>query len=394
MKRYFSLLLLIIISMLIIGCNQQVDKKEYVISFNTYTEQKFNDIVIDSKQTLDLPTPTRIGYSFDGWYPNEKFIEETKVTNNTVVGKTITLYAKWTPITVTITLNANGGKIEEETAVINTYANEQIILPTPKHEDPNYLFDGWYDNDYKVKNPYSTLESVNLVARFIDKNTLESTYKVSFALDGGNFYNLELTSVIKNSDYYINNSFEEYSDSFNQVIANFLMQYNQTIQMPFPIDRWYFFDFSYRNPFAGANSSNSNADFFNNWRWLYQYLAYVGNNKEEFTHLYLDNLARVEAPDWTISIIRAEISAFLNANCFNQYSILSADYSQETIRMGYVNLLNLTSYKVGEVTPLLIPIKEGYTFMGWYDNPEFEGLPVYEIDVNCYGDKVYYAKWN
>jgi uncharacterized repeat protein (TIGR02543 family) len=37
--------------------------------------------------------------------------------------------------------------------------------------------------------------------------------------------------------------------------------------------------------------------------------------------------------------------------------------------------------------------REGYTFAGWYDNPDFEGDAVTEIPNGSTGDKTFYAKW-
>lgn len=37
--------------------------------------------------------------------------------------------------------------------------------------------------------------------------------------------------------------------------------------------------------------------------------------------------------------------------------------------------------------------KEGATFVGWYDNPEFEGEPLTSVDMSTLGDKTYYAKF-
>ena len=50
-------------------------------------------------------------------------------------------------------------------------------------------------------------------------------------------------------------------------------------------------------------------------------------------------------------------------------------------------------YKVGEVTKLAIPSKEGYQFMGWYESPILYGEEVTEISEITYGDVTYYAKW-
>lgn len=67
------------------------------------------------------------------------------------------------------------------------------------------------------------------------------------------------------------------------------------------------------------------------------------------------------------------------------------------------------SYKVSFVTPgdavdglryyasegLELPVleKEGYKFIGWYDNPSFDGVPADRIQVGSFGDRTYYARF-
>ncbi|MBR2651213.1 MAG: InlB B-repeat-containing protein [Clostridia bacterium] len=38
--------------------------------------------------------------------------------------------------------------------------------------------------------------------------------------------------------------------------------------------------------------------------------------------------------------------------------------------------------------------KEDYHFVGWYDNPDFNGTAITKIDVGMIGESVYYAKWD
>lgn len=40
-----------------------------------------------------------------------------------------------------------------------------------------------------------------------------------------------------------------------------------------------------------------------------------------------------------------------------------------------------------------IPAKQGYTFIGWYDNEAFEGEAFSGLDTGNYGNREYYAKW-
>ena len=54
-----------------------------------------------------LTTPTRTGYTFDGWYTAAN--DGTKITSSSTISSNQTIYAHWTRITYSITYNANGG---------------------------------------------------------------------------------------------------------------------------------------------------------------------------------------------------------------------------------------------------------------------------------------------
>lgn len=88
-----------------------------------------------------LPTPTRTGYDFDGWYTQET--GGTKVTANTSVGTDppATLYAHWKGKTYTVTFNANGGTVSTTSDTV-TYGKKYYSLPSPTRK--GYKFDGWY----------------------------------------------------------------------------------------------------------------------------------------------------------------------------------------------------------------------------------------------------------
>ena len=96
-----------------------------------------------------LPTPTRTGYDFDGWYTKET--GGTKVTETTTVGTypPTTLYAHWTAKKCLVALNANGGKIDTASGQVSTksytatYGSKYNFLPRPIRTG-GYNFDGWY----------------------------------------------------------------------------------------------------------------------------------------------------------------------------------------------------------------------------------------------------------
>lgn len=61
---------------------------------------------------------------------------------------------------------------------------------------------------------------------------------------------------------------------------------------------------------------------------------------------------------------------------------------------GETELTTLAKDYTIESSTLTLPeyVKEGYQFLGWYDNASFEGDPIASIASGSYGEKVYYAK--
>ena len=87
---------------------------------------------------LTLPTPTKTGLTFAGWYENSSFTGSriTSISAGTTGDKTY--YAKWT---ATVTFNTNGGSaVSNQTVTYNGTATQPATNPTRA----NYSFGGWY----------------------------------------------------------------------------------------------------------------------------------------------------------------------------------------------------------------------------------------------------------
>jgi len=96
---------------------------------------------------LTLPTAAQIertGYTFGGWYTDEDFAQDTKVTELTATdADDKTFYAKWTANEYTVTYDYQGatGAADQETKTV-TYDDPYGSLPEP--EKTGYSFKGWY----------------------------------------------------------------------------------------------------------------------------------------------------------------------------------------------------------------------------------------------------------
>jgi len=89
---------------------------------------------------LPLPTPTREGYTFQGW-----FTEDGGVSAATVFkADTTKVHAQWAMIHYTITFDANGGTVSPTSGTTGIHW-ELADLPTPTRE--GYTFIGWYTEE-------------------------------------------------------------------------------------------------------------------------------------------------------------------------------------------------------------------------------------------------------
>lgn len=91
-----------------------------------------------------LPTCTRTGYTFLGWYTASS--GGTKISTTTVVTKNITYYAQWSINSYTLTFNPNGGTVTPTSKDLE-YNSAYGTLPTPTRASDaqyTYTFAGWY----------------------------------------------------------------------------------------------------------------------------------------------------------------------------------------------------------------------------------------------------------
>ena len=121
----------------------QWKQNKYIVTFNA-TGGSVNPTTKEVTQYStygELPTPTRSGYTFNGWFTATT--GGTKITSTTEVTITAnqTLYAQWTINQYTLTYNANRGSVSPTSKKVTVGATYGT-LPTPTRS--NHRFLGWY----------------------------------------------------------------------------------------------------------------------------------------------------------------------------------------------------------------------------------------------------------
>jgi M6 family metalloprotease-like protein/uncharacterized repeat protein (TIGR02543 family) len=139
---------------------------------------------VASQSVLDgssasLPTPpTMTGYTFAGWYADSSLT--TPFTFATLITADVTLYAKWTINSYTVTFNSNGGS-----AVISqsVFYNAQATMPAPPTRS-GYLFGGWF-SDAALITPFVFTTPITANITLYAAWTLPPDYTISGTIHAG-----------------------------------------------------------------------------------------------------------------------------------------------------------------------------------------------------------------
>lgn len=95
-----------------------------------------------------LPTVSRTGYTFVGWFDTSAASGGTQATTTTKVTGTKTWYARWSINSYTFTFDKNGGNTPSATTITKEYNTAVGTLPTCTRNADNtytYAFAGWFD---------------------------------------------------------------------------------------------------------------------------------------------------------------------------------------------------------------------------------------------------------
>ncbi len=126
-----------------------VSEKTYTVTFypNGGSTPTASKTVTHNSTYGTLPTPTRTGYSFAGWYTEASGGSQIISTTTVSITKDQTLYAHWAKETYSLIIRLYGGTWNgsTENQTISMAYGDSIKIPNP--EKPGYEFAGW-DMDF------------------------------------------------------------------------------------------------------------------------------------------------------------------------------------------------------------------------------------------------------
>ena len=350
-----------------------------------YNEESTYLETVDYGEDYTMPTPTRTGYTFDGWYNGDKKVESGawNIPNDVI------LTPSWIANTYTITFNANDGTVSSKTQTVEY--DSEYTLPTPTRT--GYTFLGWYNGSTKVTDGTWTKESdITLKAKWQITN-----YTISYEMDGG-------TNASTNpSTYTVDDSFTLVAPTRTGYTFKGWTYEGQTDPtLTVSVEKGTMGNLSYTAHWesigytitldanGGSVGTTSIAVNYNDAYTLptptrvgYTFMGWYNGTK------------KYSGGTWT-ELSNVTLTAIWN---INEYTITYDDFKElpssakVTFNYNYSASTPTTStLKDGETLSYpQVPTRDGYVFTGWYTDADCKTR--YDFTGKITGDMTLYAGW-
>jgi uncharacterized repeat protein (TIGR02543 family) len=357
-----------------ITVNAVFEVSAYAIAFNSDGGSVVGGITQDFGSVVTTPTaPTKAGYVFSGWYSNSGLT--TAYTFTTMPASNITLYAKWTANSYTITFNSNGGSAVGD---ITQDAGTPLSAPTAPTK-AGYTFAGWHsDAGLTTSYSFTTMPASNIT---LYADWTVDTYTITFNSNGGS----AVTAITQGSG--------------SAVAAP-----SDPTKAGYAFAGWYS-NSGLTTPYTFTTMPASNTTLYAKWTVNSYTITFNSNGGSAVTAITQDYGTSVSAPTAPTKAGYTFAGWHSDAGLTTSYSFTTMPassitlYADWTVDSGTITFNSnggsavtaITQGSGSAVTAPTDPTKAGYTFVGWYSNSglttayTFTTMPASNITV--------YAKW-
>ncbi len=325
-----------------------------------------------------LPSASRAGYSFEGWYTVTS--DGTKITTSMIMStaQSYSVYAHWSIPEYTITYNLNGGSVSGNPTSYNA-ATPNITLNNPTKS--NYTFLGWYGsndlssglNGYTASNPYTASSRDHILGNDFSLAT-NATYRI-FVTGKRTAGTLEMQGGLWYTELSSGNAYDSYGGTFTKIedLSNGYARYYKDIVVPSGKTKGKFY-IQFEQDSSGGTTS---------WSLYDMHVIKVGSP-------VVIPKGSSGNKTYTAIFTKATMTITLNANGGVDAGITSLP----------------VTYDSGNYSDISwnLPTRNGYSFLGYYDSSDIQvysssgfavnGTKYWNNGVWIYnGNLTVYAKW-
>ncbi|MFP4478351.1 MAG: InlB B-repeat-containing protein [Candidatus Izemoplasmatales bacterium] len=350
---------------------------DFLIVFEENGGSDVEDITSAYLSEITLPMDvTREGYTFLGWYQDMDLTQVFDQTTMPLDG--VTLYAKWQPLDYTILFEENGGsEVSDMTAAYES----TILLPTDLTKQ-GYAFDGWYmDMDLSESFDQTTmpLDGITLYAKWIPAlvDVTVHYYTQDLSLDD---FSLRETVVM-----------EAYTES------NFSPEGKSIPGFSYDGDH----DLDISQGIVLADGSLILHLYYNRNINTVRFVTNATISVESIVGLYESPISAPSDPvrvgytflGWYEDEALTTAYVFTSIPAEDIYVYAKWQGMPSTIYFNPMNdsVIGELTANTGDSITLPVPVKEGYSFEGWYTSSDYK--TEFTKDFMPAGGASLYGKW-
>lgn len=368
------------------------DVETYTVTYNAnkHGTTTVDYVRVGAGDTVSAPTDpiANDGYVFAGWFTDSNGVNEYEFTSQ--ITQSIILYAKWTLQRFNISYVMNEGTDTGDNP--SSYTIDTSFALKAPTDIEGYVFEGWfYDAAFTNKATQVILGSTGdktFYAKWSKKK-----YRVMYLADNnsygsisdqfvehGSTITLESAGIFRRAGYEQNGWSTTMAGAKNHELGEEVVVVAPITLYP----TWAVATYTITYECDGCVNNPQNPT------------TYTINDKKDIKYPQsregYDFGGWYKETNYTTKVTQIAKGSYGNITLYGKWiKVYTLSYvlnggEKANSRVSYTS--ETATFALGEASG-----REGYTFAGWYDNPDFEGDAVTEVPLGSSGDKTFYAKW-
>ena len=331
------------------------EANKYVITFDVNSGNALSNNTLDVyyDSNYELPTPTKDGYTFNGWFDNDNKIVNGiwKILDN------INVKAKWELSTYSINYVLDGGTNNNSNPSSYTYFDEPITIKDASKV--GYTFQGWIIEKTDIPTKSLTIEHNSTGSKTFTAIFEPNKYTITFDVNGGNALNNNTMTVNYDSNYVLPTPTRD-GYSFEGWLNNDSIVYNGVWEILSDVNlvaEWKISIYQINYELNGGINDVNNPSTYN-----YEFETIILKDASKAGHTFLGwIIEKTDTPTKSLTIEHNSTGAKTFTAIFepNKYTI--------TLDVDGGNILDSNTIDVyyGDNFTLPTPSKENSVFCGW-----------------------------
>ena len=369
------------------------DVETYTVTYNAnqHGRTTVDYVRVGAGDTVTAPTDpiADSGYEFAGWFTDVE--GENPYQFAAQIHESIVLYAKWALDTFTVTYEMNGVSNAGENPVFYTIETPTFALAAPADSE-GYVFEGWF-YDANFTNPASQVIQGTTGDKTFYAKWSKKTYRVMYLADNNSYGSISDQFVEHGSSITLESAGIFRRAGYEQNGWSTTMggtkeyEFGESLTVVAPVTlypTWSLVTYTITYECDGCVNNPQNPT------------TYTINDKKDIKYPQsregYDFGGWFKETNYTTKVTQIKKGSYGDLTLYGKWiKVYTLTYelnggTKANSRTSYTS--ETETFALGEAEG-----REGFTFGGWFDNPDFEGDAVTQIVTGSSGDKTFYAKW-